>query len=100
MTCECIRVTYWWHMSTNEWHTDERRMAYVWHTSKFEWHTDDIQVHTSDTNDTRVHTNDIWVHTDNIRAHTSEMQMTYEWRANDIRIMKCNNWNNFQHYLW
>ena len=59
-------MTYGWHTSTYEWHTDEIqvtygwyasdirmtyeyiRVKYGWHTSTCEWHTDDIRVHTSD----------------------------------------------------
>ena len=58
MTYEHIRVRYGWHMSTYEWHTDDKwvhtsdirmtheyiRMTYRWHTSTYEGHANDIRV--------------------------------------------------------
>ena len=65
MTTEYIRVTYGWHTSTYEWHTDDIRLlrvTYGWNTSAYDWHTNDI----------RVYIDKIW-------AHTNDMQMTCEW---------------------
>ena len=76
MTYEHIRVRYGWHMSTYEWHTDDKWV----HTSDIRITCEYIQVtygwHTSDIRMTHEYIRMTY------RWHTS----TYEGHANDIRV--------------
>ena len=73
---EYIRVTYGWHTSTYEWHTDYIRVTYGWHTSTYEWRTIRYEY---------IQVTYVWS-TSSYDWHTTTyeyIRVTYEWHNSD-----------------